>query len=84
MEPTWFNGGSLDRIDNDKGYCPENCKWSTQHEQQRNTRRTTIVIYRGKSMCLKDWANELGLKYTTVQMRVFRGKTPEQALGISK
>ena len=29
---------TIDRIDNDKGYCPENCKWSTQHEQSLNKR----------------------------------------------
>lgn len=63
------DGMTLDRIDNNGPYSKENCRWATIGEQARNTRRTQLVEYKGKTQCLKDWANEVGIAYNTLRKR---------------
>ena len=59
-------GKSLDRIDSNKGYSPENCRWSTKSEQMRNTRRA--LTFEGKP--LAQWAEESGVPYQTLKARL--------------
>jgi len=59
-------GKSLDRIDSNKNYEPENCKWSTKSEQMRNTRRA--LVFDGKP--LAQWAEESGVPYQTLKARL--------------
>lgn len=54
-------GRTLDRVDNDKGYCKENCRWATSKEQRRNSRQNTFVTWQGRTQCVADWAKELGM-----------------------
>lgn len=54
-------GMSLERIDNSKGYGPDNCKWATNAEQCRNRRSNHQITHAGKTMCRKDWADQLGV-----------------------
>lgn len=73
---------SLDRIDNSKGYSPDNCKWSLHSDQIKN--RTNFNLYfthNGETKVLKDWANQFGIKYTTLYMRIKKGnKSFEEAI----
>lgn len=63
-------GLSLDRIDNNKGYSPDNCRWTTRKIQQNNTRSNHYVTYKGKTKTVKQWCEELSLNYGTVIIRL--------------
>jgi len=73
-------GKTLDRIDNDKGYSPDNCRWATLQEQMRNSRQTVMITRDGKTQCLKDWQRDLGLPASTYTGRRMRGWSVERAL----
>jgi hypothetical protein len=70
---------TLDRIDNDKGYEPSNCRWVPMLVQSRNTRRNVIVDYQGRRMVLSEAIGLSGLKASTVQGRRRLG-WPEKSL----
>lgn len=69
---------SLDRIDNNGNYCPENCKWSTWKEQFQNTRRTVKVTHDGRTMCLAEWSREIGISSNALKNRIARGYPEEE------
>lgn len=71
---------TLERTDNELGYGPGNCRWATQMEQCRNTRHNHTVTWDGKTFCLTDWAIHLGIKKTTLGMRLRSGWSVERAL----
>lgn len=63
-------GLTLERLDNNKGYSPENCKWATRKEQNRNSRHNRMICYGGRTLCLAEWAEELGVKRETLRDRL--------------
>lgn len=74
------DGMSIDRIDNDKGYSPENCKWSTSSEQACNRSSNTIISFNGISMTSAEWNRHLGGNDSLVYHRLKRGWSIEKAL----
>lgn len=70
----------LDRIDNSKDYSPENCRWATTKEQSLNTRSNVYLEHNGIKLTLYEWAEKLGLKYTTLYSRYKRGWETERIL----
>ena len=81
LENGYFCGASIERIDIEKGYSPDNCKWIPLNEQSINTRRTHFVTHDGRTMCLEHWCKELGIPSTTIFYRVHsQGYSYEDAL----
>ena len=67
------NKYTIDRIDNSKGYFPENCRWASYSTQARNRGNFNInIAYNGKTQCIKDWSKEFNIDYTTLIARVKR------------
>ena len=73
-------GTSLDRIDNNKGYSPDNCRWATMKEQQRNRRDNRYLEHNGEKLCITDWGKKLGVSQQAIQYRLKNGYLIEDAL----
>jgi len=85
MGKSFIKGMSLERIDNNGNYCKENCKWIPLAEQAKNKRSVILYEFRGKKMCIADWAKEIGLKRGTLRARIKRyGWSIEHSLTIKK
>jgi alkyl sulfatase BDS1-like metallo-beta-lactamase superfamily hydrolase len=78
------HGKSLDRIDNNQGYCKQNCKWSTQTEQCNNTSRNRIVVAFGESKTLAEWARDRRcvVSYHTLKRRLMYGYNHDDAVSL--
>lgn len=80
MNNGYQKGLSIDRIDGTKGYYPDNCRFVTQKEQMRNVSNNVWVMISGKRKILADLAKETGLHRDTIQYRLNRGLSPEEAI----
>jgi hypothetical protein len=64
---------TIDRIDNDKGYSPENCQWITKASNQSNKRSTLRVEYKGKNINVAQLSRETGISEEVLQYRYHKG-----------
>lgn len=76
----WQQGLTIDRIDNDKGYSPENCRIVTRKENNRNRPDVVVLTVKGESLPLTVWAERTGLRSSTIYMRLRRGASHEKAV----
>lgn len=73
-------GHSLERIDNEKGYAPSNCRWASMKEQNNNRRNNVRLEMDGESRTLTEWADKLGISPITVKSRLKAGWSVTDAL----
>lgn len=73
---------TIERIENSKGYCPDNCTWVTQAEQLKNRRNTVFLKAFGEEKKLIDWLNDERCKVSrdTIKQRLKNGWDVEKAL----
>ena len=73
-------GCSLDRIDNDGPYSPENCRWTDMKTQARNKSNNRRITHDGITLSLADWGDRVGMRGNVIQKRIGRGWTVREAL----
>ncbi len=78
MGPRPSSEYSIERKENDKGYCKENCVWATRKEQCRNRSTNTYVVYKNKRVSLVELSELTGIKQGTLQYRLSKGLSDEE------
>ena len=73
-------GKSIDRIDPNGDYEPNNCRWATADEQQSNKRSNVFVEIDGVVRTQSQWQRILGVPYSTLSLRISKGMSPKDAL----
>jgi hypothetical protein len=73
-------GMTLERIDSTGHYEPGNCIWATPTAQNRNRRDNVILTHNGRSLCVSEWAEELGIAREAIYSRLRYGYPIEQVL----
>ena len=74
------DGFSIDRIDNEKDYYPENCRWATKSQQQRNKRNNRKIEAFGEVKLLCEWSNKFGISPSTIFHRLKNNWSTEDAV----
>ena len=71
---------TIDRIDNSKGYSPDNCRWTSMLEQSNNKRNNRLLTFNGKTQTVAEWSRECGFKSNVITQRLARGWSVEKTL----
>ena len=74
----YFAGATIDRIDNNRDYEPDNCRWATMFEQDKNRRNSIIVEHQGSKHNITEWAAITGINRSTLNNRYWRGDRGER------
>ena len=74
------HGLTIERIDVNGNYCPENCTWIPNNCQAKNTRRNIRLFYNGEEKILSEWAKELNVPYSTMKYRLKHDYCVEEIL----
>lgn len=75
-------GKSLNRIDNDGDYCPENCEWAGPFEQAQNQSTNRNITFNGETNCITKWERITGISRKTISKRLKNGWTIQNALTV--
>lgn len=81
MANGYAKGLTLDRIDVNGNYSPENCRWATMLEQSNNLRKNKLLTYQGETKTVAEWARIKGIRRNTLWLRLYKHKwSVEKAL----
>lgn len=84
MEWSFTNGYTddltIDRIDNSKGYYPDNCKWATMKEQENNRGNNHLIEYKGETHTISEWSEITGIDQRLISQRLYHKWSEERAL----
>lgn len=83
MGPRPSRNHTVERIDNEKGYCKDNCRWATRAEQNRNKRNNRMLEYKGKTLPLATVAELSGVNARTLWWKLSRGVSVSEATNSS-
>lgn len=78
-----FNGATIERINTNGNYEPENCRWATMIDQARNKTSNRLITLWGKTQSLAAWTDELDMNYQLVHRRLRNGWSEQDALTIA-
>lgn len=84
MGPRPEHSNSIDRIDNNGPYSPENCRWANQSQQRLNTRNTVYLEIDGVRKHVSHWRAVFGISQVTYNKRIRSGLTPLEAVTLKK
>ena len=71
---------TINRIDNDGPYSPDNCEWVNRTAQMNNTSANRYLTYNGETYTVTEWANKLGINFSTIENRLCNGWSVEKTL----
>lgn len=71
---------TIDRIDVNKGYCPQNCRWADMRTQQNNRSNNHRLEYKGENHTINEWSRLVGIRRQTILRRIKDGWSVEDAL----
>ena len=74
------SGFTIDRIDVNGDYCPNNCRWATVYEQNNNKRTSKYISFNGKTGTVREFADKYGLAYSCLYERLKLGWSIDEAL----
>ena len=77
-------GMTLERIDNSKGYCKENCIWTTRKKQANNRSTNVILEYKGERHSISEWADKIGMNRKVITTRYERGLPLDKVLFVGR
>lgn len=75
---------TIDRIDVNGNYCPENCRWVSMKVQMNNTRANRRITLNGETKTMAEWSESTGLSYETIRNRTIKGKPADEVLQMPK